>query len=396
MALMTGSPPHPADQVHLGNWRQAPACRWAFNHVREIVPSAPVLAPRDGERPLQIDTEAFDSLPFVDATGTHTTGREWAERMAVDSVVLLHGDRMRLDWYADGQSPHVPHILMSVSKSVLGLLAGAVLAETNTAVDTPITEVLPELRHSAWAGATLQHALDMQVSIDFDEDYLATGGAIIAYRKAQGWNPVDAADRPSDLRQFFPSLQSDGGTHGKHFHYVSPNTDMMGWALERIAGARYSDLLSELLWQPMGAADDAYITVDRLGAARAAGGLCTTARDLARLGVLVAEGGAVGTRQVLPEHWVANTLGGGSHNAFTTGNFHDKFPGESISYRHFCYWNAESQPFLFGIGIHGQAWVIDPARALVLVVQSSHGDPQPASAMAHVMALFRQLRDTIG
>lgn len=393
MALMTGSPPNAADQVHLGNWRQAPACRWAFNHVREIVPAAPVFAARTGARALQDASLNFDDLPFVDADGEHTNGRAWAERMAVDAVTLVHGNRVLLDSYADGQSPHIPHILMSVSKSVLGLVTGAVLAETGTAADTVITDVLPELRHSAWAGATLQHALDMQISIAFDEDYLATDGAIIAYRKAQGWNPLEAGEAPSDLRQFFPSLRTAGGQHGERFHYVSPNTDMMAWALERIAGLRYSDLLSDLLWRPMGAEDDAYITVDRLGAPRAAGGLCTTARDLARLGLLVAERGAQGTRQVLPEAWVADTLGGGSRDAFASGNFHDKFPGEPISYRNYCYWHAGAEPFLFGIGIHGQAWVIDPARALVLVVHSSHGDPQPPSAMAHVIALFRQLRE---
>jgi len=31
-----------ADQVTLANWRTAPFSRWAFHHVREIVPSADI------------------------------------------------------------------------------------------------------------------------------------------------------------------------------------------------------------------------------------------------------------------------------------------------------------------------------------------------------------------
>jgi hypothetical protein len=44
----------------------------------------------------------------------------------------------------------------------------------------------------------------------------------------------------------------------------------------------------------MGAGRSAYITVDRLGAPRCAGAFCATTRDLARLGILIAEGGSHG------------------------------------------------------------------------------------------------------
>ena len=73
-------------------------------------------------------------------------------------------------------------------------------------------------------------------------------------------------------RTFFQSLKQADHKHGGAFHYVSPNTDMLAWVLERLSGARYSDLLSELLWQKIGAEEDGYITVDRMGAPRGAGG----------------------------------------------------------------------------------------------------------------------------
>src|SRR5215472_17992714 len=40
--LMSGFPPVESDQVTLANWRTAPYSRWAFQHVREIVPSADI------------------------------------------------------------------------------------------------------------------------------------------------------------------------------------------------------------------------------------------------------------------------------------------------------------------------------------------------------------------
>ncbi|MEM7379081.1 MAG: serine hydrolase [Pseudomonadota bacterium] len=395
MSATSGSPPQPETQVHLGNWRQPPHCRWAFNHVREIVPAAPILRDRDAHRPLRHTASGLDDIAFHGHGGAPLTAEQWIVRGAIDAVVALHGDAVLHEWYAPGQAPALPHILMSVSKSVLGLLAGAVLSETGTREDTPIVSVLPELAGGAWDGATLRQALDMQVSIHFEEDYLATDGAIIEYRKAQGWNPLGPDERPSDLRSFFPSLKAGHGPHGGPFHYVSPNTDMLAWALERISGSRYNDLLTALLWQPIGAEEDAYITVDRLGAPRAAGGVCATARDLARLGLVVCEEGSVAGRQVLPAAWVHDTLGGGDRDAFARGDFRDKLPGAPISYRNYCYWNACAEPYLFGVGIHGQAWVIDPHRALVVVVQSSHGDPQPSGAIANAIAFFSAVRNRL-
>ncbi len=40
--LMHGFPPLPEGQVTLANWRTAPFNRWAFHHVREILPSADI------------------------------------------------------------------------------------------------------------------------------------------------------------------------------------------------------------------------------------------------------------------------------------------------------------------------------------------------------------------
>ncbi|HCE72302.1 MAG TPA: serine hydrolase, partial [Ruegeria sp.] len=48
MTVMQGFPPAEADRATLANWRTRPYSAWAFHHVREIVPSAPIAnAPGD-------------------------------------------------------------------------------------------------------------------------------------------------------------------------------------------------------------------------------------------------------------------------------------------------------------------------------------------------------------
>ena len=40
--IMRGFPPPPEHQVTLANWREAGFNRWAFHHVREVLPTANV------------------------------------------------------------------------------------------------------------------------------------------------------------------------------------------------------------------------------------------------------------------------------------------------------------------------------------------------------------------
>src|SRR5262249_16828429 len=182
-----------------------------------------------------------------------------------------------------GRGPRNRHSVMSVAKSLLGILTGILVAQGKVDPDGLVTDVVPEVADTAYKGAKVSHLLDMRAGVAFDEDYAATSGPIVEYRKSTNWNPLGPGESPSDLRSFYQSLRASDGHHGGRFRYISPNSDLLGWVVERASGQRFADLMSDCLWKPMGAECSAYITVDRLGAPRCAGGICTTARDLARV-----------------------------------------------------------------------------------------------------------------
>src|SRR5690606_12026102 len=140
---------------------------------------------------------------------------------------------------------------------MLGLLFDALAIDP----ERRASEILPELEHTAYRGATIRHLLDMRAGIAFNEDYLATSGPIIDYRKATGWNPLQPGESPSDLHAFYALLNERDGEHGGRLHYVSPNTDLAGWLIEEATGRRYAELMSEHVWKPAGAERSAYITV---------------------------------------------------------------------------------------------------------------------------------------
>jgi CubicO group peptidase (beta-lactamase class C family) len=365
--MMDGFPPSEATQVTLANWRQHPFSTWAFSHVREILPTANIAHDPDGVRTLGTSLE---DLGHVDI-GDGLTLDQYIDATWTDSFVVLQDGAVIHEVYRNAAAPARPHILMSVSKSMLGMLAGIIASAGKLDLSAPVTLYVPEMRSTAWNKATVQNVLDMRTGVLFDENYEATSGAIVEYRKSTGWNPLGAGDTPSDLRSFFSQLTEADGPHEGRFHYISPNTDLAAWIIERATGTRFADLMSRHLWQPMGAEAPAYITVDRLGAPRGAGGMCVTVRDLARTGQLIVDGGMAGTTRVISPDWIDDLFTGGDTAAWAKGDFADYYPGRTMHYRNKWYVQRGDRPMAFGSGIHGQNLWILPHERIVIAKMSS-------------------------
>ena len=390
MRLMHGFPPSADRQVTLANWRQAPFSRWAFHHVRELVPSAEIVNDPGDVHEWPIDRVEIGDIP-IEADGVRPLSfDEFLVDTSTDGIVVARGGRIVFERYANGMTETTPHILMSVSKSLLGLVAGVLATSGELEPDRKVTDLVPEVGGTAYQGATIRHLLDMRAGVAFDEDYLATSGAIVAYRKATNWVPLDPGEAPSDLRSFYRAMTERDGPHGGRFHYVSPNTDLLGWVVERATGRRYADLIGELIWRPMGAARSAYITVDRLGAPRAAGGICATVRDLALVGQLIANAGTRGGNQVLPRVWLDDMAAGGDPQAWSAGDFAAYIPG--ARYRSKWYIDDSDGPLLFGLGIHGQYLFVDAARQLVVAKVSSQELPLDAARITATLRAVSAVR----
>ena len=380
--VMQGFPPSEPNRVSLANWRKAPYCHWAFHHVREIIPSAEISNDPTDVWELKPDTMDTSSLGIDNAMVSTDC----------DAIVVLHKDKLVHESYRNGMTSRDPHILMSVSKSMLGLVAGTLIERGELAENDLITKHLPEIENTAYAGATVRDLLDMRAGILFDEDYLATEGPIVDYRFAANWNPVPKDRVAADLRSFMSLLTETDGPHGGRFHYVSPNTDLLAWVFERASGMRYAELVSERLWKPLGAEAPGYITVDRIGGARAAGGKCLLARDLARVGMMMANGGQRDGKQVVPACWLEDIVQNGDPQAWKDGDFYNEMGQRDIHYRSKWYVNQEAEPLIFGVGIHGQFLFVDPAKKLSIAWFASQGSPLDSPLFEQVLATIEKIR----
>ncbi len=391
--MMNAFPPSPEQQVHLGNWRQPPFNRWALQHVREIVPTAEVA--EDPARRWELPRALADlgSLTFT-AGGKERTLAGWLAESQCDGLVALQHGAIVAEHYDNHLTPARQHLIFSVTKSVTALLLGILADRGQLDPDQPVTRYIPEAAGSGYGDATVRHVLDMQVSLDFDEVYLATEGAFIRYRESTGWNPVADPTKAPDLRSFLVSLGRREGPHGKRFRYLSPNSDLLGWVCERAAGESYATLLSRHLWQPMGAERAANLTVDRLGAPRSAGGLCVTLRDLARVGELLRCRGLADDRQVVPGWWIDDILTKGDPEAWKGSEFEAMLPSGG-RYRSQWYLSDGRGSQCMAAGIHGQWIWVDRDSGVTIAKLSSQPLPSTDGHDQIELACFAAIAEAI-
>jgi CubicO group peptidase (beta-lactamase class C family) len=372
--LMTGFPPAPEDRVTLDNWQDPPFNRWAFRHMRELIPSHLVPAGQD-PAPLPAASRPLPDPPVWRADGSTATAAEVFADTYTDALVVLHDGHLAAERYGAGMTAATPHLLMSVSKSLVGCVAGVLAGRGQLDPAAPVTGYVPEAGSSGYAGATVRDLLDMRTGVAFRETYTALDAEVRVMERSMGWRPA----RPGDPAGAYPYLLTLGqsGPHGGEFSYRSADTDMLGWACERASGTRMADLISTLIWQPMGAERDGEITCDPLGSAVHDGGVSAAARDLARFGQLLVDDGQARGRQVVPAGWLAGTRspGPGVREAFAVTENELALPGGW--YRNqFWVIPGAGGPVLAGLGIHGQLVWADQATRTVVAKLSSWPDPQ--------------------
>jgi len=363
-SLMTEFPPARDHLVTLANWRTQPSSDWSFQNVRRLLPTANIAASKNAS-PFESSLAEIGHVAFDGAGGAATTLRDALRSTHTHGFVVLRRGRIAAEWYAGGMDARKPHIVFSVSKSICGALGGILADRGLLNPNRPVTDYVPEVSSSVYGGCSVRHLLDMSVGIEFIEDYLDPDGDVARYRRAVGWDVIKPGQSTMALREYLATQKADGKEHGHAFHYVSTNTDMLGWVYERATGRALSDLLSEYLWTPLGAENDAYITLDWEGAMRAAGGICATPRDLARFGEMIRQRGVANGTQVVPGWWIDDINDNGDPAAWARGEFAELFP--DAAYRSKFYQIDRKRRTLLALGIHGQYIYMDPLSEVVIV-----------------------------
>ncbi|SCX32540.1 hypothetical protein SAMN02799620_05618 [Mycolicibacterium fluoranthenivorans] len=366
--MMSGFPPKVPLQVTVSNWQQPPYLQWAFRHMREIIPTQ-LISAADRPRPLTSGAADIGETAVALTDGQSTVAKVF-DATFTDAVLVIHDGSVVHEQYVDGMTSSTTHLVMSISKSIVGCVAGVLVYAGELDPSAPVTDYVPEVGDCGYRGATVRDVFDMRTGVMFRETYTANDSEVRAMERSMGWAPRLDGD-PLGAYAYLTGIGTSG-PHGGGFVYRSCDTDMLGWICERVAGRRMADLISDLLWAPLGAEFDAEVTCDAVGTAVHDGGVSTTLRDLARFGQMLLDEGMVADRRIVPAQWLADAYAPPPDVRHVFARTDNALMLPCGWYRNqFWFFQAATGPVLLCLGIHGQMIYVDRATRTVVAKMSS-------------------------
>lgn len=237
------------------------------------------------ERPLPGDDFATEDTRFSEAVA-------YSERMQSYALLVWQGGRLSVARYMNSGNRDTCSESASMHKSVMAMVVGQALADGRLhSLDDPVGHYLTEWADDDRGRITLRQVLQMSTGLS---NASGEGGLLSEPSRFQfGLFPerVSLGQR----------LEHEPGTV---FEYMNVNSNLMGLVLSLAFGERYADCLGRTIWQPLGASD-AFVSPSRPGGlVKTASSLMATPRDWLLLGIMLAGGGVIDGRRVLPEGWV--------------------------------------------------------------------------------------------
>ncbi|WP_137701419.1 serine hydrolase domain-containing protein [Marimonas lutisalis] len=373
MGWMQGFPP-PADKLITqpdSVYFSFPRLRWSVCHLREFLPTEEISRGLGAPVPLSyLPPHAFadarqdiDALTFMPINGDkEMTWEESLYANYTDGMLILHKGRVVYERYFGCLEEDGKHAIMSMTKSITGLLGEILVAEGVLDDSLLVRDVIPEIGESAFANATVRQVMDMTTGVQYSEDYSDPNADIWLYSRAASPLPKsEGYDGPDGYWEYLQQVKPEGA-HGDAFHYKTINSDMLGWIISRVTGKAVTELASERLWRPMGAEQDAYQTVDGKGVPFAGGGVTAGLRDLGRLGLVMLNGGEINGERLFPAEVVEKIRASGDPAKFAG---FPTIPNGSYTSQWWVFHNANGA--YAARGVHGQTIYVDPAAEMVLV-----------------------------
>ena len=257
------------------------------------------------------------------------------------AFMVLYRDSILHESYYQGFTKDTLSNSFSMAKTVITLLTQIAIQEGKIGGWNQMAQsFIPELKGEYAKEVQLKHLSTMTAGLEWDESYKNPLGVTAkAYYSNKASEVV--------LNQPITSLP------GVKYEYKSGETQLLGIALERAVEKSIADYASEKLWQPLGMETDALWHLDKEnGDELMYCCLNATARDFAKLGLLVLNNGKYNGVQIVDSAFL--------HTA------RKPFMDERYGY---SFWlnNSHGTPIAYFRGATGQYIIVVPEYEMVIV-----------------------------
>ena len=354
-----------------------------FLNMDKIFPTREIKASKN-PKPLKRNIKTLPETFFFE--GEEKNLQEYLDYFWSDGMIVLHKNEMVYENYWLGNNENKRHISWSVAKSFISALVGIAYEEgLIDSLDDPVTKYLDDFKETGYDGVTIKDILQMSSGVLFNEDYADNDSDINRFGRAVATG--------TSMRDFSKTLTREREP-GTYMHYVSINTQVLGFLLQEVTNKSISQYLYNKIWNPLGMEDSAYFILDDVKDEFALGGLNATLRDYAKFGLLYLQNGRWNDNQIISKQWIED-----SHS---TDGIH-LVPGER---------ETSSNPWGYGYqwwvpgfpdtdytasGVYNQYIYIDPLSEIVIAKTSSNYKYTSELQMSKDMhmAMFRAIANHI-
>ena len=270
----------------------------------------------------------------------------------VKSVLILKDNALVFEKYFGGYYRTDLQVLYSVTKSIASLCLGIAFDQGKiNSVNDKLSSYFPEyagLTSEEWKKITIKHLLTMSMGLNWDdgynEEFEQNGNNLIRYILSQRVKLIP----------------------GDKWEYVNPNVNLIAGIIKQSTGLHADELAEKYLFEPLGITEYNWEPGRQNGYPRMDGTLALRARDMAKIGLMMINGGKYKGRQILSKQWVDECV------KYQIGI--DKI----FSYG-YLWWRAISQSdpgteVIYANGLGGQHIFIVPKYNLVVVTTGGNYD----------------------
>lgn len=319
-------------------------------------------------------------MTYAGADGSQRTVQQMFDDSYTDAFIVVKDNAILCEHYANGMAADSFHLLNSVTKSFVGMLAGIHISKGLIQETDLVTQYLPELADTAFSESTIRHLLDMTAAPKYGEDYTDRSADFWVEAAVVGWRPaLRTKESATTLLVHATTLTDSEQSNGEKYHYRTVLTNVLGMVLERAGQGSLQEQLQNELWQKLGPQQDAAIVVDSVGFPYVGAGMNACARDLARFGQMIIQQGEYNGEQIVPQQWIDDTRHANDQAKinFAQSDYGAMMPGGH--YRNQVWVEDADKGVLVAIGIHGQVIYMNMQTQVVIVKLSTH--PQPSSSL---------------
>jgi CubicO group peptidase (beta-lactamase class C family) len=266
------------------------------------------------------------------------------------AFLIVQDGKLLHEEYDEGYTDTSISNSFSVAKSIVSLLIGIAIDEGKIrSIDQKVGEFIPQFAQGVNAQLTIKDVLTMSSGLNWEESY------------ASPFSITTKAYYGDDLPGLMQELQVVE-TPGKHFSYLSGNTQLLAMILEKATGMSLAEYASVKLWQPLGAQHDALWSLDKEdGQEKAYCCFNSTARDFAKIGQLILNKGMWNGKQLISEAYLQQATQPAAYLKTSSGN--------PVNFYGYQFWiiHHKGMQIPYARGILGQYIFIIPQKNAVVV-----------------------------